>query len=87
LKGHLAQSQAQESDMCAQMDKFRSQANTLSFENRKLQSRLNHRYQETHILLIENQSLRKQLHSTGQGAENETDEVDEAEAIPDTTQS
>ena len=73
--------------MCAQMDKFRSQANTLSFENRKLQSRLNHRYQETRILLIENRSLRKQLHSTGQEVENEADEEVETEAIPDTTQS
>ena len=73
--------------MCAQIDKFRSQANTLSFENRKLQSGLNHRYQETHILLIENRSLRKQLHSPGLEAENEADEADEAEVILDTTQS
>ena len=73
--------------MCAQMDKFSSQANTLSFENRKLHSRLNCRYQETRILLIENRSLRKKLHSTGKEVENEADEADEAEAIPDTTQS
>jgi regulator of replication initiation timing len=73
--------------MCAQMDKFRSQANTLSFENRKLQSRFNRRYQETRILLIENRSLRKQLHSSGQEVENEADEEVETEAIPDTTQS
>jgi regulator of replication initiation timing len=85
LKGHLAQSRAQESEMCAQLDKFHSQANTLSFENRKLQSRLNRRYQETHILLIENKSLRKQLHSTGQEVENEADQKVETEAIPDTT--
>jgi hypothetical protein len=65
LKSHLAQSWAQESNMCAQMDKFHSQANTLSFENRKLQSRLNRRYQETRIILIENRYLRKKLHSIG----------------------
>ena len=73
--------------MCVQIDKFSSQANTLSFENRKLHPGLNRRDQDTCILLIENRSLRKQLHSTGQDAKNEVDEADEAEVILDTTQS
>lgn len=81
LKGRLAPYQVKELDMCAQVDKFCSQANLLSHENRKLHSRLNRRYQEARILLIENGSLRKKLRRTGQEVE------DEAEDNPDDTQS
>ena len=61
LKDLLAQYQTKESDMCAQVDKFCCQANLVRYENRKLHSRLNQRYQEACILLIENRSLREKL--------------------------
>ena len=61
LKDRVAQYQTKELDMCAQVDKFHSQANLVSYENVNLRSRLNQRYQEAHILLIENRSLKEKL--------------------------
>ena len=87
MKGLLVQSWAQESDMHEQLHKFPSLVNLLRFENKKLHSRLTRRYHETHILLIENQSLRKQPHRAWEEAADEADEEDDAKDIPDTTQS
>ena len=68
LKFHLAQYYIKESDIYDHENKFRSKVDLLIHENRKLHCRLNRRYHENCILLIENRSLRKQLQRTGKEA-------------------